>query len=303
MKPIRSTRKIKIVAPLTALLIVVVLVTSCSTSSKNSSNPGNSRPVIVTSFYPLEFVATSITGKNFEVINLIPAGGEPHDFELTPKLSGTLLKADLALVLGGDFQPAIEKTASSRDRDTLVLMDEIDPNSRDPHIWLDPLLMKKVVEQFTLKVKQIDPKNKGTYDLNKEELLTKLDALNQSFETKLRTCEIRTFVTSHDAFSRLADRYDLVQESISGISPEAEPTPNRIEELKDIVKDKKIEVIFTEEQVSKKVAETLSREANVSTQVLSPIEYLPKVQTGEFQDYLTVMKSNLEKLSKALRCS
>ena len=71
----------------------------------------------------------------------------------------------------------------------------------------------------------------------------------------------------------------------------------------DIVKDKKIEVIFTEEQVSKKVAETLSREANVSTQVLSPIEYLPEVQTGEFQDYLTVMKSNLEKLSKALRCS
>ena len=84
-------------------------------------------------------------------------------------------------------------------------------------------------------------------------MLTKLDALNQSFETKLRTCEIRTFVTSHDAFSRLADRYDLVQESISGISPEAEPTPNRIEELKDIVKDKKIEVIFTEEQVSKKL--------------------------------------------------
>ena len=61
--------------------------------------------------------------------------------------------------------------------------------------------------------------------------------------------------------------------------------------------------IFAEELVSPKVAETLASEAGVQVAVLNPIESLTDAQAKAGEDYLSLMRENLDSLSKALDCA
>lgn len=278
-----------------------LILTGCTSRSERSKS-------IATSLYPLEFVAQQIAGDNFHVINITPVGVEPHDFELSASATQDVLDAQLAIVLGGSFQPAIEKTAASRDSHTLDILDAIESNQHDsegddPHVWLDPVEMKYVVDVVTDAIVEIDPHHKEQYVAHALEFTKKLDALHTSYRKALGSCELSTFVTSHDAFSRLADRYDLTHESIAGFSPEAEPTPARMKQIADVVERENITTIFSEELASPKVAGAIRRETGVEIKVLSPIEGLTQDHIDSNEDYFTLMEKNRDRLSSALRCS
>jgi zinc transport system substrate-binding protein len=110
-------------------------------------------------------------------------------------------------------------------------------------------------------------------------------------------------VTAHEAFGWMANRYDLRQEGVAGVDPEAEPDPERLGDLADLVEQEGVTTIFAEELVSPEVAETLAREAGgLRTEVLSPLEGLTDEQRARGDDYLSVMRDNLTKLRAALGC-
>jgi zinc transport system substrate-binding protein len=109
-------------------------------------------------------------------------------------------------------------------------------------------------------------------------------------------------VTSHAAFGYLAERFGLQQESISGLSPEAEPTPDRLAELKALVERDGVTTIFTEELVSPKVAETVAQETGATTAILNPLESLTPDEVSAGDDYASVMQQNLRELRTALGC-
>ena len=285
------------------ILAILLMVASCS-----SSNSIEAKPQIITSFYPLDFAVNRIVGDLAEVANITPIGTEPHDIELTPSLTEKIMEADLVVVMGADFQSAIEKTAINRDGATTEIIDSIkEENNQEliatnPHIWLDPAMFQTAVNLIADEVIELLPEKKTTLENNRDLLLEDLDTLDTEFKEGLSRCESTTFVTSHDSFSFLAKRYGLTQESIAGISPENEPTPKRVIELEKIIKTENIDVVFTEELVSPEVAQTLSREAGIKTAVLSPLESLTKEQQKNGENYFSIMRSNLKKLSNALRC-
>jgi zinc transport system substrate-binding protein len=113
----------------------------------------------------------------------------------------------------------------------------------------------------------------------------------------LADCRSREIVTSHAAFGYLAARYDLEQVSISGIDPEAEPTPARLAEVASFVQEHHVKTIFFEELAPPDLAETLARETGARTDVLSPLETPPNEG-----DYLSEMRRNLQRLETALEC-
>lgn len=303
MKACSVVIKMPIVISLIVSVGVIALLAGCSSSSENSKSGSSGE--IVTSLYPIEFIVSKIIKDDFEVVNLTPIGVEPHDFELNVNSTERLLSAPLAIVLGGGFQPVIEKTAKNRSGQTLSIFETFSQgngNFEDMHFWLDPIKMQSVVKSITSALIKLNKSQAAQYEVRSKELQTELADLDDLYKTSLTNCEIRTFITSHNAFSRLAERYDLEQEPIAGISPDTEPSAKRIEELKSLVKNKKIEVIFTEELVSPKVVKILGKEAKVRTSVLSPLEGLTKEQESKGEDYFSIMESNLQKLVEALRC-
>lgn len=259
-----------------------------------------SRSSVVASFYPIAWAAQQVGGSRVEVTNLTPAGAEPHDLELAPDQIDEVLDAKVVFELGGGFQPAVEQAAEQRNGPTVQLLPR---GMKDPHIWLDPVRMAGIVRAVQRELTRVDPAGRAVYTRNATKLLGELEHLAADYRAGLAHCTRDVIVTGHEAFGHLAARYGLRQEGVAGLSPDAEPDAKRVAQLTDLVKRLGVTTVFTEELVSPRIAQTLAREAGVRTVTLSPLEGLTDRELHRGDDYLSVMRSNLAKLRRALGCS
>jgi zinc transport system substrate-binding protein len=268
---------------------------------------------VVTSLYPLRFVAERIGGDCVEATNLTPPGVEPHDLELTPDGVEAIAEADVVLYLGGGFQPGIEDAIGEAEGRAVDVLDLVDTEpaaaeeageglTRDPHVWLDPGRFALVVDPVA---DALEPAGAAGCDVRgaADDLARQLARLDDSFRRGLADCELDVIVTTHAAFGYLASAYGLRQEAIAGLEPDVEPSAKRIAELETFVRREGVTTIFTEELVSPDVAETLAAEAGVDTAVLHTVEGLTDEQTAAGEDHLSLMRENLDALRAALGCA
>ena len=298
-----------------AALVGASLASLLSGCSRSGSAAEVDRVSVVASFYPLAEAASRVGGDLVSVENLTPPGVEPHDLELAPDDIEAIATADVIVYLGGGFQPAVEDAlAEAEHAVTVDALNAVATNAApaseaeegltvDPHVWLDPARYEEIVRAVADALAKADPANEATYAANAQAYVAEIAALDEEFRTGLSDCERTTIVTSHEAFGYLADAYGLTQVGILGLSPEAEPDPRRLAELRDLVEREGVTTIFAEELVSPKVAETLASEAGVRVAVLNPIESLTDAQEKAGEDYISVMRENLDTLRKALDCA
>lgn len=268
---------------------------------------------VLAAFYPFEYVASTVGGDRVRVENLTKPGAEPHDLELSPQQVAAVAEADLLIYEKG-FQPAVDETVEQEAPEAVLEVTEVVPLedtgvddehaeedlAGDPHIWLDPNNLAEIGDATAERLSTLDPDGAQSYRDNAAALRADLEQLDREFREGLASCERDTFVVSHEAFGYLAAAYGLEQVGISGLSPEAEPSPGRIAEVEGIVRDERVTTIFYETLVSPKVAQTMATDLGVRTAVLDPLEGLAADAEG---DYLTVMRDNLAELREANGCS
>ena len=261
---------------------------------------------VVASFYPVYEAARRVGGDRVEVSNLTPAGVEPHDLELSSKTVDRIIDAGVVLYLGHGFQPAVERAVRRSKGKAVDLLAPMPLHKGeqdvDPHVWLDPVLMTRIVDEVRSALSDADPSGAPAFADNATAYAKELSALDQEYRTGLTACARTLIITSHEAFGYLAQRYGLEQRAAAGLSPEAEPEPGRLAELADLVRRTGSTTVFSETLVSPKVAETLAREAGVKTAVLDPIEGLTEEEQRAGKTYLAVMRDNLAALRAALAC-
>ena len=272
----------------------IILILAGATTAIGCGGGGTKHDEIVAAFYPVAFAAQQVAPPGAEVVNLTPPGVEPHDLELKPSDVSKLHSAEHVLLLGHGFQPAIESAAGHGDR-VVRLLDTpgLQRHGNDPHVWLDPARYALLVERIAAVLDRPDAARP---------LLTRLRTLDGEYRAGLRDCEHHEIVTSHEAFGYLAARYGLTQVAIEGLSPEAEPTPQRLRHVVDVVRSTGATTVFFETLVSPRIAKTVARESGARTAVLDPIEGLTPAAERRGADYFTVMRSNLSALRSALGC-
>ncbi len=287
-------------------IVLALVVVGCSQGGPKSASGDLS---VIAAFYPLAEAAKQIGGDRVEVKNLTPPGAEPHDIELTTDQLDDIIDADVVLYLGRGFQPALEEAVDQAKGVALDLLEGEDlreaaaqEHAVDPHIWLDPPRWAAAVERIAVALAEADDDNADGYRDGAREYADRIEELDEEFEEGLGFCDRHLLVTSHGAFAYLATRYGLQQESIAGISPEAEPDPEHLSELSDLVKEHGVTTIFAEVLVSEEVARTLARETGAQVATLNPIEGLTPDQIGNGEDYASVMRENLEALRAGLGC-
>ena len=172
----------------------------------------------------------------------------------------------------------------------------------DPHIWLDPILVKQQVNNIRDGLIQADPQNKEQYEANAITYNEKLDELDMNIKSSLSSCNKDTFVPFHNAFTYLAERYDLKVMALSGVTPDSEASAAEIAEFVDFVKDNDIKVIFSEELVDPRLAEVIADEAGAEVLLFSPLEALTPEEVGKNITYIDKMEQNLDALMVALEC-
>ncbi|MEU0153883.1 metal ABC transporter substrate-binding protein [Micromonospora fulviviridis] len=307
----------RVLAAATAALLALGGLAACSDGGGGGSDPD--RVDVVAAFYPLQFLAEKIGGDAVTVTNLAKPGAEPHDLELNPRQVGQVADAELIVYLTG-FQPAVDEAVEQNGGDRAFDVAGVQPlldaaagghehegeehghgeetGGKDPHLWLDPTRLATVGDRLAERLGKVDPDRAADFTTRAAALRAELTGLDADYTRGLATCQRREIVTSHTAFGYLAEHYRLDQVGITGLSPDAEPSPQRLAEVAKEAREHRATTIFFETLVSPKVAETVAREVGAKTAVLDPIEGPPA--DG---DYLSAMRANLQTLRTALDCS
>lgn len=283
------------------------------TKNQSLQQNGENKLTVSASFYPLYYFATLIGGDKATVTNITPSGVEPHEYEPSAQQLARIETGNL-LILNGGVEPWSDKLKKNLEgKQTKVVttgeglftkdITEEGEKMRDPHIWLNPQLAKQQVKKITENYIAIDPANAIYYKNNEKAVSEKLDKLDADFTAGLQTCKTHDIVTSHEAFAYLADRYQLQQVGIAGLSTEAEPTAQQLAAVATFAKENNVTYIFFESLVSPKLAETIANEIGAKTLVLDPIEGISDDNIKQGENYFTVMENNLKNLQTALQCA
>ncbi len=301
---------------------LALLLTGCGGNSGNATGSADSQKLkVVTTFYPMYEFSRQVGGEHADVVALIPPGAEPHDWEPSAKDMAQVKEADV-FVYNGIVEGWAEQALSSAANDKRVVVEASkgidlmeglpeeeeeghdhegeDGHVLDPHVWLDPVLAQKEVESIQAAFEKADPANKEDYKKNADAYIAKLKELDTAYRTGLEGVKRKEFVTQHAAFSYLAKQYGLAQVPIAGLSPDQEPSPDKMADIVKFAKDHQVKTIFFETLVDPKVAQTVANEIGAKTDVLNPIEGLTDEDKQNNLDYIGIMKNNLEALKKAL---
>ena len=173
----------------------------------------------------------------------------------------------------------------------------------DPHVWLDPVQAIEQVERIRDALIEVDSGHADSYRSAADTLISELRTLHDGFVSGLASCRHESFVTSHAAYGHLAERYGLSQLPITGLSPDAEPSPQRLAQIVDEVTDLGLGFILVEPVLSDRLAQTIARETDVELLPIHAIESVTQKEFDEVGDYMALMRDNLANLRRSLECS
>ncbi len=316
---------------------IIDLASGQSLLQQQPSPPNDTAKVrVIASFFSLYDFARNVGGDRADVSVIVPAGIEPHEWEPTPRDIADAQSADMVVINGAGFESwvsdigakfvvdtsrgiplaqggqeeqeeeeiglAVNMTATTTTNATNIVGAQQESNL-DPHIWLDPVLAKEQVEAIRDGFIQIDPANSDYYHQNAQRYIAELDSLDSFIRSELSNCTLNDFIAFHSAFSYFANRYELTQHSVHGISPEGDILPQRIQEIKDLAARLGINVIYAEDLVDPRLANVIAGEIpNGQVLVLSPIEGLEREEIDQGLGYIDKMRENVQNLKVGLKC-
>jgi len=295
------------------LFLIIGIGVFFATKKPQSRKDVQKKVTVTVSFYPLAFLTKYIGGEHIDVVNLTPAGVEPHDFEPTTKDMASLEKSDL-LIMNGMGVEVYEKKLIDQLTGTSVKIlvageeyatQDIEKDGtkrKDPHVWIDPVLYGKMANKISQVLGEIDVIHANEYKEKTKQLIAELDSIDESYKKELSNCALNKIITAHTAFGYLAHRYGFEQIGISGISPEEEPSIQELKTITDMVKKEGVGYILLEELAPRVWGETVANETGAEILALSPIEGVTSDEEKDGVNYLSLQKDNIKTLKIALQC-
>ena len=283
-------------------IALVLALTACSPAE------GGER-TIVASVYPLAFLAEAVAGPGWTVTDLTPPGVEAHDLELSLEHRTAIQNADLVLYVGDiGFQPQVEAAVQETEAavfsmaDALAVHGRSVPTARDPHVWLDLQTMAATAHTLATTLGSVVESERDEFGRRAEGVAARLSSLDEDFRERLADCRFDTAMVTHEAFGFLFDRYGLEQFGLSGTTPEAEPSADRLAEARELVASGAVGAVFYEEhEEARRLAESVAADLNLPTSPLYTLETRPQLHP-DGGDYFTAMEDNLVFLQDGLRC-
>lgn len=313
-------------------LLPWLVLTGCSQTSSStspSSQPSqaaseSSKVQVMTTFLPMYLFTKAVAGDTADVQVLIPPGTEVHEYQSKPGDVQGIAQADVLVENGLGLESFLGDTIKSAENSKLVVVDasrgitpideadaehdhahestgepstgtaEHDHPAGNPHVWLDPVLVKQQVANIRDGLIQADPKNKTTYQANAAAYIQQLETLDQQFRQTLQQYPNCTFVTFHNAYPYLAQRYGLKQVAVVEL-PEDNLSPGDIQNAIATVKQYNVKALFGEPGTDNKLLQSLAQDLNLTLRPLDSLE----AGSLEPQYYFTAMNQNLQTLKAA----
>ena len=297
------------------LVVIALIFWIISAQQHTNKESVSTKHLISLSTFSLYDIAKHVAGESVELVMILPFGTDPHSFEPTPKLMAKISKSDLVVYSGAGLEPWTDGFAFKGkviNMSKYVKLRKLgmahqhekhhNLSGVDPHYWLDINNMIIATNLITDEFIKILPKNKKLYIKNKNAYIKSLKKLDEDYRKTLSSCHGDTIIVNHNAFSYMAHNYHFHVESLSGLSPEAQPSAKKMMELVEHVKEHNISTIFFESFVSDKAIKSIASEAKVDVDVLQPLGNITADEAKQKLGFEDIMRQNLQKISKALKC-
>jgi zinc transport system substrate-binding protein len=260
-------------------------------------------PQITVSILPQKYFVEKIVKDKFEVNVMVQPGASPHTYEPKTSQMKALATSKVYFSTGVSFENVWLDKFKKNAKDTLFVdlsdgieklamgkhehheedakeaehddhsghkeHDDHDEEGLDPHIWLDPVLVKIQAKNIYDTMIKIDVQNADFYKVNYEQFLKELDELDANLKTILTPYKDKAFMVFHPSWGYFAKRYDLEQIPIE--LQGKEPKPNELVELIKDAKEHDIKIVFVSPQFSQKSAKTISQNINAKVATIDPM--------------------------------
>lgn len=280
---------------------------------------------VVTTIFPVADITANIGGDKVTVNHLLPQGASPHTFEPTVEEIKKLAEADIFIYVGGwlDDWAARMTNAASDELITVELTSDLhlletthvhkideqnycsDYNCGeqhgpdDPHIWLDPLLVRDdVLPLISEALIKIAPGKKTLFREQQADYARQLTVLHEELKQQTSQLSRNEFIAFHPAWQYFAKQYDLVEAAVIARFPGQEPSAYWIAELINIVNEVGTRVIFSEPQLNQAIATQIANEIDGEVITIDPLG--GKDLEGR-NTYIDLMLYNMNSLEKALK--
>ncbi|MDO4259835.1 MAG: metal ABC transporter substrate-binding protein [Actinomycetaceae bacterium] len=288
----------------------------CAPSAPNAGDDGKLTVYATTGY--LADAANNIA-PNATVTTMVGPGGDPHTYQPSTQDIESIQKSDIVLWNGLHLEAQMTKQLESLGNKQIAVGDKLPEDLllpwpetddqgnalHDPHIWNSPKAWSLAVESIANKFGEIDPAHAAEYTSNAKAYIEKITAADKEAKELLeKVPEPRILITGHDAFNYFGATYDLEVHATDFVSTEAALSPEEISELAKLIADKKVPVIFQDNQANPQAITSLREavrargwEVEVSTEEL----YADSLGAeAEVDTYLEVFQHNARTVAGGL---
>ncbi len=313
---------------LLTIILLISLISGCAASDAEQIEDETGLQV-VTTIFPLSDIIKQLGGDLVNVHYILPAGASPHTYEPTVEQARLVNDADLFVYVGAGLDnwavglaetaghelllldlsekvPLLESTSYNLDEEEWNHLDEheIEDNHNhehgpvDPHIWLDPLLVRDLLSpSISAALIALAPEEEINFKQNLVIFQSKLSDLHHGIEHSLSALPDNKFISFHSAWRYFAARYNLQEIAVIARSPGQEPSAGWLAELVELIKAENVSAIFAEPQFSTNLADRIAEESGIEVLLLDPIG---SEDISGKDSYITLMLYNLDTLIQGL---
>ncbi|MDD3008091.1 MAG: zinc ABC transporter substrate-binding protein [Arcobacter sp.] len=260
------------------------------------------KPELTVNILPQKYFVQKIVKDKYEINVMVKPGSSPHNYEPKPSQMKSLVASKVYFLAGDTSEKVwLEKFKQSAKNtlfvDTTIGIEKMemekhehheeakdehkhehedeheehghDHTGLDPHIWLDPILVKIQAKNIYEAMVKIDSVNSDFYKTNYEEFLKELDTLDADIKNILAPYKDKAFMVFHPSWGYFAKRYEI--EEISIEIEGKEPKPNELVELIEEAKKHNIKIVFVSPQFSQKSAQTISKNIGANVVAIDPL--------------------------------
>ena len=315
--PKTSRRRLR----LTASPLVLLTLTACGPDAPEVMNvaEARARPLVITTFYPTEYLATRLAQGLADVRCDVPADADALFWRPTEEQVHDYQAADLVVLHGAGLETWIDQvslplsrtldsTAAMRER--FVEFDDAVTHTHgggeahthagiDAHTWMDPLNLKVQAAAILGRLSRLLPDHESDLRANFKALEADLDALHDSLAALDEVAPGQHLYASHPAYNYLIARHGWPMVNLD-LDPGEMPGEEVLTALRAQLEESPGETILWESEPLPELAQLLGEELGLESVTVSPCELLDDAARAAGHDYLSVQRANVEALRAAL---
>ena len=264
------------------LLFVLLIIFGCGREISKEEN-------VFVSILPQKFFVEKIAGDDLNVNVMVRPGMSPATYEPLPNQLVELSNSKIYFAIGVPFEKILLEKIESNFKNVEIVntqdgikLRQIESHSDlhshghgninyDPHVWLNPKLVKKQAENILSGLTEILPNRKNIYEENFSKFMNELDSLKLELRGILEKAKSKKFLVYHPTFGYFCDEYGLKQVPIEFEGKE--PTAKVISEILNIIEKENINLLLVQKQFTSKLSEKIANISGIKIVQVDPLSH------------------------------